>query len=306
MIRNDKILIIGSVAVDCIETPFGKRAAVLGGSATFSSVSASFFNRNTGIVAVIGDDFPAAYRAVFKKRGIDIRGLRVIPGGKTFRWSGNYTGDMNSPVTLYTHLNVFKDFKPSIPEGERDAAFVFLANIDPDLQGMVLRQIKNPSLVVCDTMNYWIANKPRALKKLLKRIDIFLLNEGEARQLSGEHNLLKAARAILAYGTSSVVIKKGEYGVLFFSKRLMFQSPAYLLEDILDPTGAGDTFAGGMLGYLSGAGRINDASIRTSLIYGTIMASFAVQDFSVDALLRLRQADIRRRFDEFVRMTKFC
>jgi len=305
MTPNNKILIIGSVAIDSIQTPCGKRDSILGGSATFSSMSASFFNKRTGIVAVIGDDFPAKYRSVLRARGVNLDGLETVPGGKTFRWSGNYVDDLSSPVTRYTHLNVFKDFSPVIPEHQKDSPFVFLANIDPDLQETVLKQVRKPSLVLCDTMNFWIAQKSKSIKRLLKHVDMFLLNEGEARQLSGETNLLKAGRAIMSYGARSVIIKKGEHGVLFFSKQFVFQSPAYILETICDPTGAGDTFAGGMLGYLSTAGRINETNIRKSLIYGTIMASFAVEDFSINRLAKLTKTDINTRMRDFVRMTRF-
>jgi len=304
MRRDNRILIIGSVAIDSIETPFGKRDAILGGSATYSSVSASYFNKNTGIVAVVGKDFPTKYYNVLKRKGINLEGLERVRG-KTFMWKGNYLKDIHSPETVYTHLNVFRDFKPRIPAAQRTSPYVFLANIDPDLQGTVLSQVKNPKLILCDTMNFWITSKPRALRRLLKKVDIFLLNEGEARQLSGEENLHKAAKYIMSCGSGSVIIKKGEHGVLFFSNRFRLSHPAYLLETMRDPTGAGDTFAGGMLGYLSCQSRINEQSIRRALVYGSIMASFVVEGFSVNRILKLNRAQVEGRYRKFVNLTKF-
>ncbi len=304
MNRNNSILIIGSVAIDSIETPFGKRESILGGSATYSSLSASFFNKNISIISVVGKNFPKRYTSLFKVRGINLDGLKIIQG-RTFRWKGNYNYDLNSARTVYTHLNVFADFDPEIPTYCRASKFVFLANIDPDLQRRVLSQIKRPHLILCDTMNYWIDRKRKSLLKLLKNIDMFLLNESEARLLSGETNPKEAARFIMSCGTPSVIIKKGEHGVLFFSKRFCFSAPAYLLETIRDPTGAGDTFAGGMLGYLSCVRKINSQNIRKSLVYGSIMASFVVEDFSVNRLLKLTKNNINRRYREFKRITSF-
>lgn len=304
MASDNRILIIGSVAIDSIATPFGKHDSILGGSATYSSVSASFFNRNAGIVAVIGKDFPKHYHTVFKKRCVNTEGL-TVEDGKTFKWKGNYTYDLHSPITVYTHLNVFKDFDPVVPPDQKPAPYLFLANIDPDLQGKVLAQVRNTKLVVCDTMNYWIENKPKSLRKLLKKVHMFLLNEGEARQLSGETNLMKAAKFMMAQGTKAVIIKKGEHGVLFFSKDFHFSAPAYLLENISDPTGAGDTFAGGMIGYLSHTRKVNERNIRKSLIYGNIMASFVVEDFSVNRMMRLNRKQIVSRYKEFEKITRF-
>ena len=297
------ILIVGSVALDSVETPFGKRRDILGGSATFSSIAASFFN-HVDIVAVVGDDFPVSYRTLFTKTGIGTNGLSVAEG-KTFRWDGRYSYDLNTAETIATHLNVFKDFKPEIPARLKDAPFLFLANIDPDLQQMVLDQVKRPRLVACDSMNFWIQHKKRELENLLPRIDILLFNDAEARQFSGESNLLKAAQFIVKYGPRAVIIKRGEHGVLYFSKDSHFAAPAYLLESLYDPTGAGDTFAGGMIGYLSKVKKINESAIRRSIIYGSIMASFAVEDFSVNKLLEISLADVKKRFEEFKRITKF-
>lgn len=297
------ILIVGSVALDSVETPFGKRDEVLGGSATFSSISASFFN-TVDIVAVVGKDFPSAYLTLFKKKRIGTDGLTAAPG-KTFRWKGKYSYDLNTAETIATHLNVFKDFKPKVPARLRDAKFIFLANIDPELQQSVLDQVRKPALVACDSMNFWIANKKRELEKLLPRIDILLFNDAEARQFSGESNLFKAAQLIVSYGPKAVVIKRGEHGVLYFSKDSHFVAPAYLLESLYDPTGAGDTFAGGMMGYLSKAKKIDESAIRRSIIYGSIMASFAVEDFSVNRLLEISRRDIDERFEHFKKITKF-
>ncbi len=304
MRKNNSILIIGSVAVDSIETPFGKRESVLGGSATYSSLSASFFNENISIISVVGKNFPKRYMSLYKARGINLDGLKIAEG-RTFRWKGNYNYDLNSPRTVYTHLNVFANFDPEIPRHSETSKFVFLANIDPDLQRRVLSQIKQPQLILCDTMNYWIDRKRKSLLKLLKNIDMFLLNESEARLLSGETNLKKAAKFIMSYGTPSVIIKKGVHGVLFFSKHFSFSAPAYILETIRDPTGAGDTFAGGMLGYLSHVRKINSPNIRKGLVYGSIMASFVVEDFSINRILKLSKSDINKRYREFRRIASF-
>jgi sugar/nucleoside kinase (ribokinase family) len=255
-------------------------------------------------VAVVGQDFPDKYVKTLQSRSVDTSGLEVKPG-KTFAWKGVYGFDLNSPKTIYTHLNVFKDFMPVIPETHKSAPYLFLANIDPDLQDRVLRQVRKPKLVLCDTMNFWIESKNHSLKKLIKKVDMFLLNEGEARLLSGESNLIKAAKFIMSYGAKSVIIKKGEHGVLFFSKDCFFSTPAYLLEEIKDPTGAGDTFAGGMIGYLSQAGKMTPSTIKKALIYGTMMASFVVEDFSVSGLVRLTSARIKERYRKFVEMTRF-
>jgi len=298
------ILIVGSVALDTVETPFGKRAEILGGSATFSSISASFFNKDVDIVAVVGNDFPESYLTLFKKRGIGTEGLHVADG-KTFRWEGKYSYDLNTAETIATHLNVFKDFKPKIPAGLRDAQFLFLANIDPELQASVLDQVRKPALVACDSMNFWIQHKKRELEKLLPRIDILLFNDAEARQFTGESNLFKAAQLIVSCGPKAVVIKRGEHGVMYFSRDSHFIAPAYLLESLYDPTGAGDTFAGGMIGYLSKVKKIDETAIRRSIIYGSIMASFAVEDFSVNKLLELTPEHVEARYQQFKKITAF-
>lgn len=297
------ILVVGSVALDSVKTPFGKRDAALGGSATFFSMAASFFNK-VNVVATVGEDFPKRYIDLFRKKGIGIEGLHTAKG-KTFRWKGRYGYDLNTAHTVYTHLNVFKDFEPEIPADLKNSEHLFLANIDPDLQLNVLKQVPRPKLVACDSMNYWIKTKKKSLLRLLKHVDMFLLNDGEARQLTGEANLLKAARAILSYGPKAAVVKKGEHGVIYFSRMSHFISPAYLLEAVRDPTGAGDTFAGGMIGYLSTADDLNDSAVRKGIVYGSILASFTVEDFSVDRLAKISMRDIRRRYEHFKKITRF-
>ncbi len=297
------ILVVGSVALDSVETPFGRRKEILGGSATFFSLGASFFSK-VDIVAVVGEDFPKRYVKLLRDNGVGTGGLAVSKG-KTFRWKGRYDYDLNTAHTISTHLNVFKDFDPLVPKYLSRPEFLFLANIDPDLQYRVLRQVKRPKLIACDSMNYWIDTKRRPLEKLLGNIDMLLLNDAEARQLSGESNLIKAASAVVSFGPKAVVIKRGEHGVLYFSRNAHFVAPAYLLETICDPTGAGDTFAGGMVGYLSRAGTLNETAIRKSIIYGSIMASFTVEDFSVNRLLKISRKDIKNRFDHYRKITSF-
>lgn len=301
--KRMSILVIGSVALDSIETPFGKREEILGGSATYFSIAASFFNK-VNIVATVGEDFPKRYITLFRSRNIGIEGLSVSKG-KTFRWKGRYNYDLNTAHTLSTHLNVFKDFNPHVPRSLRESEFVFLANIDPLLQHSVLEQVKRPKLVACDSMNFWIQNKRKDLERLLDKIDMLLLNDAEARQFSGESNLIKAAQLIISFGPKAVIIKRGEHGALYFSKGSHFVAPAYLLESIYDPTGAGDTFAGGMMGFLSKARKINESAIRKAIIYGSIMASFTVEDFSVNRLLEISAKDIAARYSHFRRITKF-
>jgi len=298
------ILVVGSVALDSIKTPFGKRKDILGGSATFFSIAASFFDK-VNIVAAVGEDFPEKYLAVLKGRGIGLGGLEIKKGAKTFRWSGEYNYDLNTAHTIATHLNVFKDFDPKVPTSLRKPKVLFLANIDPDLQLSVLKQVSRPKIVACDSMNYWIETKRKSLMRLLKEIDIFLLNDGEARLLTGETNLLKAAQKVLSYGPKAVIVKKGEHGVMYFSRTSHFISPAYLLETVRDPTGAGDTFAGGMIGYLSTVKDISNPAICRGIVYGSILASFTVEDFSIDRLAKISMSDIRRRYEHFKQITRF-
>ena len=297
------ILVVGSVAYDTVETPFGRAEKVLGGSASFFSVAASFF-APVNLVAVVGDDFGERAMSAFRDRPIDTSGLERT-AGKTFHWQGKYSYDLNSRETVCTDLNVFEFFQPRIPDGYRRSEHVFLGNIDPVLQRQVLDQVERPRLVACDTMNFWISGKPEELKKTLAAVDVLLINDAEARQLSGEWNVVKAARAIRAMGPHTLVIKKGEHGVLMFSGEGFFAAPAYPLEEVFDPTGAGDTFAGGFLGYLAGSPKVDESALRRAVIMGSTLASFCVEAFSLDRLLTLSRAEIDARYRLFKRLTHF-
>jgi sugar/nucleoside kinase (ribokinase family) len=298
------ILAVGSVAFDSIKTPFGEASGVVGGAATYFALAASFFTE-VRIVAVVGRDFGANVDKVFGGRRIDLTGLETVPG-ETFRWRGEYGFDLNSRETIYTHLNVFEHFKPKIPEGHRSSPFVFLGNIHPTLQSDVLDQVRKPRIVGADTMNYWIERTPGELTDVLRRVDVLLINDAEARELAGEANLVKAARSIQTMGPKTLVIKRGEHGVLMTrTGGGFFAAPAMPLEDVFDPTGAGDTFAGGFLGYLASCDGIDDGALARAIIYGSTLASFAVEDFSVDRLLRLTQDEVKARFSEFKKLTHF-
>lgn len=297
------ILVVGSVAFDTIETPFGKADEVLGGSATYFSTSASYFS-DVRLVAVVGTDFPDEHIEMLKSRNIDVAGLKKVEG-KTFRWKGRYDYDLNQAHTLDTQLNVFSSFDPEIPDSYKKSPYVFLANIDPDLQLKVLDQVENPRLVACDTMNFWIEGKPDALRKLLKRVEICVINEAEAREFAGESSLVKAASSILKAGPRVLIVKRGEYGALMFNGESVFSAPAYPLEDIFDPTGAGDSFAGGLIGYLANTGDLSEPNIRKAIIFGSVMASFNVEAFSLERLGALKFEDIRSRYSEFKRLTHF-
>jgi sugar/nucleoside kinase (ribokinase family) len=297
------ILVVGSVAYDTVETPFGRAEKVLGGSASFFSVAAAFF-APVNLVAVVGDDFSAQAMAAFQGRPIDLEGLERT-AGKTFHWQGKYSYDLNSRETVCTDLNVFEFFKPRIPERYRRSEHVFLGNIDPVLQRQVLEQVERPRLVACDTMNFWISGKPDEVRRTLAAVDILLINDAEARQLSGEWNVVKAARAIRAMGPHTLVIKKGEHGVLMFSEEGSFAAPAYPLEEVFDPTGAGDTFAGGFLGYLAGAPKVDEEALRRAVVMGSTLASFCVEAFSLDRLLTLSRPEIDARYRLFKRLTHF-
>ncbi len=297
------LLAVGSVALDSVETPFGKVRDVLGGSATFFSAAARFF-LPVSIVAVVGKDFPAKYLRFIKSLGVNTSGLEVAQG-KTFRWQGYYDYDLNSAKTLRTELNVFQSFDPKLSASHKSCKSVFLANIDPKLQYSVLNQIKSPSLVACDTMNYWIGTQKEALLKLLKHVDIFLCNDAEARELSKEYNLIQCAKWILKRGPKLLVIKKGEHGVLCFSKNFLFLAPAFLLESVMDPTGAGDSFAGGFIGYLASQPKLEEQVIRRAIIYGSVLASYNVESFSLDRLAKLKRPDLLKRFDLFKKVTHF-
>jgi sugar/nucleoside kinase (ribokinase family) len=276
---------------------------VLGGSAAYFAVAASYF-APVKLVAVVGEDFPAHERAFLASRDIDLSGLTVSKG-RTFRWTGRYHEDMNIRDTLDLQLNVFSDFSPELPAGFRDAPFVFLANINPGLQGGVLDQLIHPRLIACDTISHWIEGARPELEALLKKVDILVINDEEARLLSGERNVVRAARKILASGPRMLLIKRGEYGVLLFSPDSIFAVPAYPLEEVFDPTGAGDSFAGGFLGYLAQSGDLSEAGLRKAIVYGSVVASFVVEDFSLRRLHTLTRDDIERRYRQFVSLTEF-
>ncbi len=297
------ILVVGSVALDTVRTPFGQAEEVLGGSATYFSAAASFFT-DVRLVAVVGEDFPEHHLAFLRSRKVDLRGLQRVPG-KTFRWVGEYGFDLNQARTLDTQLNVFASFAPKIPEEYRDSGVVFLANIDPDLQREVLRQVRRPALIAADTMNYWIVNKAESLRQTLGLVDTLLINDAETRQLASEVNLVHAAQKILAWGPKSLVIKRGEYGALMINKGDWFAAPALPLEEVRDPTGAGDCFAGGFVGYLGNSMNFDDASVRKAMIMGSVMASFNVEAFSLDRLRILTYEEIERRYRAFKRLAQF-
>jgi len=297
------ILVVGSVAYDTVETPFGRAEQVLGGSASFFALAASFFTP-VNLVAVVGDDFGDEQIKAFEGRSIDLAGLERT-AGKTFHWQGKYSWDLNSRETIRTDLNVFEHFEPRIPAGYRSSEVVFLGNIDPVLQRDVLGQVEKPRLVACDTMNFWIQGKPDELKQTLRQVDVLLINDAEARELSGEWNLVKAARSIRQMGPKTLVIKKGEHGVLMFTSAGSFAVPAFPLEEVFDPTGAGDTFAGGFLGYLATALEQGDVALRRAVVMGSALASFSVEAFSVDRLLKLTKRDIEERYRLFQQLTRF-
>ena len=298
-----KLLVVGSVALDTVKTPFGEVSEVLGGSATFFSTAASFFT-SVDLIAVVGEDFPPQHLTFLKSRNIDLTGLERRPGA-TFRWKGEYTHQLNEAHTLDTKLNVFETFRPKIPEAYRSPDLLFLGNIDPELQLDVLQKLSRPPLVACDTMNFWINGKREALWRVLEQVDILIVNDGEARALGEDSNLVKVAQKILARGPKHLIIKRGEYGVLMFNEKQVFGAPAFPLEDVRDPTGAGDTFAGGFLGYLTATGNRSVNTFKQAIIFGSVMASFAVESFSLDRLRILDYKEIQERFRSFKQLTHF-
>ncbi len=291
------LLVVGSVALDTVETPLGCVKDALGGAAVYSSVAASFFTP-VRIIGVVGQDFPKEHINFLSERGIDIQGLEIVPG-KSFRWSGKYEFDLNQAHTLSTELNVFADFKPKVPNPYLDSKYIFLANIDPDLQLEVLDRIESPKLVGCDTMNYWIENKPESLEKVLKRVNVAFMNDAEARQFCCTSSIIKAGAEIRKLGPTIVVIKKGEHGAVVFSENNFFAAPSYPLDEVCDPTGAGDSFAGGFMGYLAHTDDLNSRNIRKAVVYGSVLASYDVEDFSLDRLKRLTHGEISSRYNEF-------
>ena len=297
------VLVVGSVALDSVETPFGKADEVLGGSATFFSASASHLTP-VQLVGVVGRDYPMDRLQALAGRGVDLAGLQQ-DDGLSFRWRGRYRHDLNTAETLETHLGVFSHFRPQIPEQFRSAPFVFLANIDPRLQLDVLSQVERPKLVACDTMNFWIESRRPELLELLGRVDLITLNDAEARQLTETNNLVRAARWIMDRGPGHVIIKKGEHGAFMFTRDSIFFAPAYPLESVFDPTGAGDSFAGGFMGYLARTGDLSEENLRRAVVFGSAMGSFAVEKFSIERLLELDQATIHARVREFQRLVAF-
>jgi len=298
------LLVVGSVAYDALESPYGKVARTLGGAATYFSVAASFFTP-VNLVAVVGDDFHPADEKIFGPRSIDIEGLERATG-KCFFWAGRYSANLNERVTITTELNVFADFKPRLPEKYRNSRYVFLANIAPDLQRDVLQQVKGtPKLAAMDTMNYWIERTNPELRETLKHVDILMINDSETRELSNEHNLLRAAKLIFKMGPSTLVVKRGEYGALLIDKHGVFCVPAFPLEEPHDPTGAGDSFAGGFMGYIAGAKSTSDAALRRAMVYGSVLGSFTVERFGLERLLKLKKAEIHARARHFAKLTQF-
>jgi sugar/nucleoside kinase (ribokinase family) len=297
------ILVVGSVALDTVKTPFGQGKDLLGGSAVYFSYAASFFHP-VRLVAVVGQDFPAGYLELIKKRNIDLEGLEKKQG-QTFRWSGEYNYNLNERKTLSVQLNVFAQFHPRVPESYKNSEYIFLANIDPDLQDQILNQMRKPKLIICDTMDHWIAEKKESLLKLIKKVDILILNDGEIRQLCQEYNLIKAARRLLMLGPRIVVVKRGEHGVIMFSPEFHFATIGYPLEEVYDPTGAGDCFGGGFAGYLAKVKSLSEDNLKRAIIYGSVMASFNVEDFSLNRLIVLTTEEIENRFREFKKLTHF-
>ena len=298
------LLVVGSLGLDTVETPFDKVVDALGGSATYISLAASYFAGPVQLVGVVGSDFPKKYLDILENHEVDLEGLQIIDGGKTFRWSGKYHYDLNVRDTLFTELNVFQSFDPKIPERFRKSKYICLGNIDPVLQIRVLDQMENPQLVVCDTMNYWIERRKDELLKLLKKVDVLIINDSEARLLAQEPNLIKSANVIREMGPQNLIIKKGEHGAMLFTNGTIFSAPAYPMEMIYDPTGAGDSFAGGFIGYLYKTRDLSPENLKRAIIYGSSMASFCVEQFSTKGLEQLSYLQIKDRFRAFMNLTR--
>jgi sugar/nucleoside kinase (ribokinase family) len=298
------LLVVGSVAFDAVETPFGKIDKMLGGSASHFSISASYYT-DVRVVGVVGGDFGQDEQNVFDAHNVDTTDLEHVPEGETFRWYGRYDYDLNVAETLDTRLNVFADFKPKLSAESKNARLVFLGNIQPDLQREVRQQVSNAELVALDTMNLWIETTKPSLLKTIEGVDVVIINDAEARQLTEIPNLIKAARAILSWGPRALIVKRGEYGAALFTKESYFAIPAYPLESVFDPTGAGDTFAGGFMGYLSSQQTLDEAAMRRAMIFGSVMASFNVEQFGTARVQKLTQDEINSRFSQFKRMTHF-
>ncbi|UCF06419.1 MAG: sugar kinase [bacterium] len=296
------IVVVGSVAFDTIETPEGRVERAIGGSATYFSMAASYFVP-VKLVAVAGEDFGDEHKSILRERGVDLDGLTIVEGGKTFFWEGRYGKDPNERLTVATELNVFEGFQPVLPQQYRDTDWIFLGNIDPVIQSQVLDQASGRPHVGCDTMNFWIERKSDELRDVLRRVDILFINDEEAKQLSGEFNLVQAGQALLEMGPEVIVIKKGEHGAFLITEEFRFVSPAYPLRDVVDPTGAGDSFAGGFMGYLAGTSRMDQPHLRRAMLYGTATASFTCERYSVERLQELTRDAIADRFDELVGIT---
>lgn len=301
------LIIIGTVAFDAIETPFGKTDKIVGGAATYASLAASYFYDKVKIVGVVGDDFPKADIDTFTEHGIDTEGLQIKAGEKSFFWSGKYHNDMNSRDTLVTELNVLADFDPVIPEGYQDCEFLMLGNLTPVIQKTVINRLKNrPKLIVLDTMNFWMDIMMADLLETIKLVDVLAINDAEARQLSGEYSLVKAAKKILEMGPQYLIIKKGEHGALLFHEDKIFSAPALPLAEVFDPTGAGDTFAGGFIGYMAKVGTVNFNNMKNAIIFGSALASFCVEKFGTEKILNLTEAEVAARVQEFVNLSAFA
>jgi sugar/nucleoside kinase (ribokinase family) len=300
------LLIVGTVAFDEVETPFGKTGRILGGAGTYAAIAASNLTSDIKLVSVVGGDFPSEYLDLFVKRKVDISGIKIVPGGKTFFWSGKYHMDMNTRDTLVTDLNVLADFDPVLPEDYRDSRYLMLGNLTPSIQKKVIQQMNNPPELICmDTMNFWMNTAWDDLIEVIRMVDILAINDEEARQLSGEFSLVKAARKILTMGPRYLIVKKGEHGALLFDKEQVFFAPAMPLEEVFDPTGAGDTFAGGFMGYIARCGDTSFGSMKNALIYGSAMASFTVEKFGTNRLLEINNQDINQRMQQFVNLVTF-
>lgn len=298
------LLVVGSMAFDAIETPFGKVDRTLGGAASYFALAASYFTP-VRVVAIVGEDFTEKERAIFRGRKIDLSGVEQAQG-KSFFWAGRYSQNMNERTTLATELNVFANFNPTLPDSYCDSSFIFLGNIDPTLQRSVLTQVRcKPKVIGLDTMNYWIERTPAELRETLKRTQVLMINDDETRQLTGEHNLLRAAKHVFKMGPRTLVIKRGEHGALMVHDRFIFSVPAFPLEEVHDPTGAGDSFAGGFMGFLAGAGRVTDETLRQAMVYGSVMGSFTVERFGVERLAHLKKSEIRKRAHLFSKLTAF-
>ena len=300
-----KLVIVGTVAFDAVETPFGKTDKILGGAATFIGLAAARCQADAALVSVVGGDFPNKYLDMFRQRQINTDGVEIVPDGKTFYWKGRYHDNMNSRDTLVTELNVLENFSPNVPENYRDAKVVMLGNLHPLVQHQVIDQMERPELIVLDTMNFWMDNTWDELKKVVSRVNVITINDEEARQLSGEYSLLTAAQKIMAMGPDVVIIKKGEHGALLFQGSEIFFAPALPLEEVFDPTGAGDTFAGGFTGYLARSGDYSYDNMKRALIYGSAFASFTVERFGTERLINVTGGEIERRLKQFKTLTQY-